>query len=60
MEATKKIEVESKDNYFIIPVEASDVMEITLNNGKVIELIIPYDGKLKCYLSRESSPIMYK
>jgi len=61
MENKKRREVITIDNFFSIQLNGGEQITITINNGeKVMDVVIPYDALLNCYLKRTSEPLFYK
>jgi hypothetical protein len=61
MEAQTIIDMESKDNYFAFSLGEGDVVTIWVNGKEVTSIVVPYDGKLRCYMVGERRPaIQYK
>lgn len=57
----KQREVITRDNFFSIKLDGGEQVTITINNGeKVIDVVVPYDALLNCYLKRNSEPLFYK
>lgn len=53
-------EVEKKENYFAVQVIAGEECAIVINGVIQTQLVIPYDGKLRCYMARDKANIVYK
>lgn len=53
-------EVEKKENYFSVQVLEGEPVDIVVNGVITASLVIPYDGKMRCYLARERASITYK
>lgn len=61
MPTQNKREIITRDNFFSIQLNGGEQVTITINNGeKAIDVVIPYDALLNCYMKRTSEPLFYK